>query len=320
MNSIIIGIDVSKETFDAAVLINNKVQTRKFNNNSEGFNKLVTWLKSRGIGHVCMEATGIYWKSLAKYLYDYGYKVSVVNPARIKGFAISKLSRTKTDKADSVLIADFCEAMKPEAWYPQPLYIQELQQLVNRLNVLINHKTQETNRLEGASKAIANNIQMHIEFLETQVKEIEQLINSHIKNNKDLHDKAMLLESIPGVGAKTQAIVLAFFADIEKFSSAKQVVAFVGLNPKHRQSGSSVRGVSRISRTGNSDLRKAFYMPAMSALRYNCIIKQFSQRLSDSGKPKMLILIASMRKLLHIIYGVLKHNSPFNPNVSIIQK
>ncbi|SPM44406.1 IS110 family transposase [Orientia tsutsugamushi] len=199
MNSIIVGIDVSKETFDAAVLINNKVQTRKFNNNSEGFNKLVTWLKSRGTGHVCMEATGIYWKNLAKYLYDYGYKVSVVNPASIKGFAMSKLSRTKTDKADSVLIADFCKAMKPEAWYPQPLYIQELQQLVNRLNVLIKHKTQETNRLEGASKAIANNIQMHIEFLETQIKEIEQLINDHIKNNKDLHNKAMLLESIPGI-------------------------------------------------------------------------------------------------------------------------
>ncbi|WP_371220766.1 IS110-like element ISOt5 family transposase [Orientia tsutsugamushi] len=320
MNSIIVGIDVSKETFDAAVLINNKVQTRKFNNNSEGFNKLVTWLKSRGSGHVCMEATGIYWKNLAKYLYDYGYKVSVVNPARIKGFAMSKLSRTKTDKADSVLIADFCKAMKPEAWYPQPLYIQELQQLVNRLNVLIKHKTQETNRLEGASKAIANNIQMHIEFLETQIKEIEQLINDHIKNNKDLHNKAMLLESIPGIGAKTQAVVLAFLADIEKFSSAKQVVAFVGLNPKHRQSGSSVRGASRISRTGNSDLRKSFYMPAMSALRHNCIIKQFSQRLSDTGKPKMLILIAAMRKLLHIIYGVLKHNSPFNPNVLINQK
>ncbi|SPM45831.1 IS110 family transposase [Orientia tsutsugamushi] len=319
MNSIIVGIDVSKETFDAAVLINNKVQTRKFNNNSEGFNKLVTWLKSRGTGHVCMEATGIYWKNLAKYLYDYGYKVSVVNPASIKGFAMSKLSRTKTDKADSVLIADFCKAMKPEAWYPQPLYIQELQQLVNRLNVLIKHKTQETNRLEGASKAIANNIQMHIEFLETQIKEIEQLINDHIKNNKDLHNKAMLLESIPG-GAKTQAVVLAFLADIEKFSSAKQVVAFVGLNPKHRQSGSSVRGASRISRTGNSDLRKSFYMPAMSALRHNCIIKQFSQRLSDTGKPKMLILIAAMRKLLHIIYGVLKHNSPFNPNVLINQK
>ncbi|KJV75030.1 transposase family protein [Orientia tsutsugamushi str. TA763] len=219
MNSIIVGIDVSKETFDAAVLINNKVQTRKFNNNSEGFNKLVTWLKSRGTGHVCMEATGIYWKNLAKYLYDYGYKVSVVNPARIKGFAMSKLSRTKTDKADSVLIADFCKAMKPEAWYPQPLYIQELQQLVNRLNVLIKHKTQETNRLEGASKAIANNIQMHIEFLETQIKEIEQLINDHIKNNKDLHNKAMLLESIPGIGAKTQACSSCFFSKIlRKFS------------------------------------------------------------------------------------------------------
>ncbi|CAM79185.1 transposase and inactivated derivative [Orientia tsutsugamushi str. Boryong] len=183
--------------------------------------------------------------------------------------------------------------MKPEAWHPRPHYIQELQQLVNRLNVLIKHKTQETNRLEGMSKAIANNIQMHIEFLETQIKEIEQLINDHIKNNKDLHNKAMLLESIPGIGAKIQAVVLAFLANIEKFSSAKQVVAFVGLNPKkHRQSGSSVRGASRISRTGNSDLRRSFYMPAMSALRHNCIIKQFSQRLClILANPKCLSLL-----------------------------
>ncbi|SPR04791.1 IS110 family transposase [Orientia tsutsugamushi] len=103
----------------------NKVQTRKFNNSSEGFNKLVTWLKSIGPGHVCIEATGIYWKNLAKYLYDYGYKVSVVNPARIKGFAMSKLSHTKTDKADSVLIANFCKAMKPEAWYPQHIIFKD---------------------------------------------------------------------------------------------------------------------------------------------------------------------------------------------------
>ncbi|SPR10585.1 IS110 family transposase [Orientia tsutsugamushi] len=172
MNSIIVGIEVSKETFDAAMLINNKVQTRKFNNTSEWFNKLVTRLKSKGTEHVCMEATGIYWKGLAKYLYDYGYKVSVVNSVRIKGFAMSKLSRTKTDKADSVLIADFCEAIKPEAWYRQPPYIQELQQLINRMNVLIKHKTQETNRLEETSKAIANNIQVHIEFFEHKLKKL----------------------------------------------------------------------------------------------------------------------------------------------------
>ena len=102
---------------------------------------------------------------------------------------------------------------------------------------------------------------------------------------------------------------------VEKFDSAKQVAAFVGLNPKPRQSGSSVRGVERISKTGDADLRKAFYMPAVVSLRFNPIIKDFAERLSSAGKSKMVIVIAAMRKLLHIIYGVLKNDMPFNENI-----
>lgn len=112
-------------------------------------------------------------------------------------------------------------------------------------------------------------------------------------------------------------MILSFLA-IENFDSAKQVTAFIGLNPKPRQSGSSVKGVSRISKTGDADLRKAFYMPAVPPIRFNPIIKDFVERLSSMGKSKMVIVIAGMRKLLHIIYGVLKKQAPFNQNIKTI--
>jgi len=110
MDSIILGIDISKKTFDAALLLNNKIKTKKFNNNLKGFVLLSQWLnlKETDAVHVCVEATGGYEEALAQYLYDNNFKVSIVNPARVKGFAQSKLCRVKTDKADSELIAQFC--------------------------------------------------------------------------------------------------------------------------------------------------------------------------------------------------------------------
>ena len=319
MNNIILGIDISKLTFDLALLNDDKVKTKKFTNTSKGFSELKQWLKNNEIDsvHACMEATGGYESKLAQYLYDNNFKVSVINPARIKGFSMSKLSRVKTDKADSELIAQFCQAMQPDLWKPTPLNIQELQQWVRRLDSLIANKNQENNRLDGASEVVAINISTHIEFLDKQIQEVEELISNNIKGHQDLNDKSKLLNSIPGIGEKTIAIILAFLT-VENFDSAKQVVAFVGLNPKPKQSGSSVLGAGRISKTGDADLRKAFYMPAIVSLRFNPIIKGFAERLSSVGKAKMIVVIAAMRKLLHIIYGVLKNKTPFNKNVKTI--
>jgi transposase len=319
MKSIILGIDISKATFDVALLNDNKVKTKKFSNTSKGFCELKQWLQNKGIdnAHACMEATGGYERSLAQYLYDNSFKVSVVNPARIKGFSMSKLSRVKTDKADCELIAHFCQAMQLDLWQPTSLHIEELQQWVRRLDSLIINKNQENNRLDGASGAVAINIRTHIEFLNRQIKEVKRLISNHITTHKDLSDKSKLLASIPGIGEKTIEVILAFLT-VENFDSAKQIAAFVGLNPKPRQSGSSIHGVSRISKTGDSNLRKAFYMPAVVSIRFNPIIKDFAERLSGTGKSKMVVVIAAMRKLLHIIYGVLKNKTPFDKNIKTI--
>jgi transposase len=185
------------------------------------------------------------------------------------------------------------------------------------LDSLIANKNQENNRLDGASEVVAINISTHIEFLEKQIQEVEELISNNIKGHQDLNDKSKLLNSIPGIGEKTIAVILAFLT-VENFDSAKQVAAFVGLNPRPKQSGSSVLGVGRISKMGDADLRKAFYMPAVVSIKFNPIIKDFAKRLSDSGKTKMVVLIAAMRKLLHIIYGVLKNKTTFNKNIKTI--
>jgi len=318
MYSSFLGIDVSKATFDVAFLINNKIRTKKFNNNPRGFFELMKWLQNKEINsmHACMEATGGYEKKLARCLYDNNIKVSIVNLARIKGFSISKLCRVKTDKADCELIAYFCQAMQPDLWQPTPLHIDELQQLVKRLDALVANKNQETNRLlkETNSKVIES-LRIHVEFLNKQISEIKKLISIHIKQHKDLSDKENLLASIPGVGERTRSVILGFL-NMDNFTSAKQLAAFVGINPKIKQSGSSVYGTGRISKTGDSAFRKAFYMPAVVATKANPMVKEFAERLSNRGKSRMVVVIAAMRKLLHIIFGVLKNKTCFNPDIT----
>lgn len=213
---------------------------------------------------------GFLWVKVSSIPYNNNFKVSVVNPARIKGFARSKLCRVKID---SKLIAYFCQAMNPKSWKPTPLHVLELQELVNHLDSLIASKNQETNRLEkGLSSLIEANVKAHITFLNQQIKEVEKMIADHIKKHKDLSDKGTLLASISGIGEKTIAIVLAFLSNLEDFDSVKQIVAFVGLNPKPRQSGTSIRGSGRISKTGDSGLRKSFFMPVLTSIKYNSII------------------------------------------------
>lgn len=311
----ILGIDISKKKFDIALLRDNKIKNKYFTNDLDGFKELLSWLSNNKVDHLhaCMESTSTYGEPLAEFLFDNQYKVSIVNPARIKGFAKSELSRTKTDKSDASLIARFCAAMNPEDWTPLPINLRELRDLTRRLDAVIEMQQQEDNRLHSATAATKEQIEAHIVYLEHQMKEIKSKIKEYIDNDPDLKQKKDLLNSIPGIGEKTISVILSEFADISRFKSAKHLASFLGIAPKHFQSGHSVRGRSCMSKIGNSNLRKAFFMPAMVALKYNPIFMEFKERLLKSGKSKMLIVGAAMRKLIHIIYGVLKSNRPFDP-------
>jgi len=263
-----------------------------------------------------MEATGQYGDGVAEYLYQHGQQVSVVNPARIKHYGNSQLRRNKTDKADAELIADFCESQNPALWSPPPAEFKDLQALVRRLEDLMTARQQEANRLQagGTTASVIDDLNEHLAFLDQQILKIKNLIQEHIDNHPDLRRQRELLESIPGIGRLTAAKILGEVRSIQEFESARQLAAYAGLTPEHKRSGTSVHKKPRLSKKGNTNLRKALYMPAISAKHHNPIVAAFCKRLSESGLCPMEVIAAAMRKLLHIVFGVLKHGRPFEPN------
>jgi len=314
----ILGIDISKRHFDVALmLLNNKQKHKKFSNDPKGFEALKSWLLQFDIDrlHACMEATNIYGNKLAEYLYDLDYEVSIVNPISIKGFAQSELNRTKTDKQDASLIARFCVAMSPRLWEPEPQNVRILKALVHRVDALVDMRQQEVNRLDVAEAIVANDIQQHIELLTKQIELLRKTIQQHIDDDPDLKAQKELLLSIPGVGEKTIAVLLSNFANVQRFGSAKKMASFCGVTPRICDSGSSINKYRRMSKTGAAYIRKALFFPAMVALRYNPILQELQRRLLKAGKPKMVIIGAAMRKLVHLIYGVLTSKQPFNPEM-----
>lgn len=312
----ILGIDISKKHFDVALLLpSGKRKNKKFSNNPEGFQALSAWLEVFEIDslHACLEATNTYGHLLAEFLYDLGFDVSLVNPARIKGFAQGELLRTKTDKQDASLIARFCQSMSPSLWIPEPKKVRELKALVRRLDALIEMHQQEVNRLDVADKVVLEDIEGHIGLLSERIDQVRDMIRRHIDDDPDLREQKKLLLSIPGIGEKTVAAILSYFATVERFSSAKKLASFCGVAPREIQSGTSINRYGRMSKVGPAQLRKALFFPAMVALRHNPALMELGSRLSKAGKPKMVIIGAAMRKLIHIIYGVLKNRVPFSP-------
>ena len=316
MTPTFLGIDISKKDFHVFLLKEERgSKPKKFTNNTEGFESLNHWLKKQGVEelHACMEATSIYGDALAEFLYEAGYQVSVVNPARIKGFAKSELLRTKTDSVDAALIARFCAAIKPSFWKPTPFEVKELQALLRRLESLTQMYQQEENRLETATVSVAKLTRAHLEYIKEQQAEIKKMISDHFDQHPHLKQQRELLTSIPGIGEQTAAVLLAEVGRIEDYKNARQLAAYAGLTPCERSSGTSVHGKTRLSCTGNVRLRKALYMPAVVAMRCNPLLKAMTERLLGRGKVKMQVIGALMRKLVHLAFGILKSQKPFDP-------
>ena len=313
-----LGLDVSKLKFNACLLrAGGKLRHKVFPNDTAGFSQLSDWLSKQGVKqvHACLEATGTYGDSLATHLHGRGHVVSVVNPAAIKAYAQSHLSRTKTDRVDAALIASFCGERRPPAWHPPAPEVRGLQALVRRLEALIEMRVIEENRLSagGGVAAVRASVEEHIAYLAEQIKKTEALIRAHIESHPGLQRQSELLDTIPGIAETTAAVLSAEVPDILQYKSARQVAAFAGLVPRERQSGSSVRGRVRLSKIGNSRLRKALYFPAITALRCSPFFQRWAEGLRQRGKSKMAVIGAAMRKLIHLAYGVLKTGRPFDP-------
>ncbi len=315
----VLGIDVAKAKLDVALqLADGKVRSKVVENHHEGFMALADWIAKHHRAaeqklHVCMEATGVYWEAVAEYLADQGHTVSVVNPAQIKAFAGSQLVRTKTDKVDARLIAAYCATHRPLAWVAPRANMRELRALIARRDALGAMLTQEKNRLPVTRPSVRANILGHLRYLEQAMAQIEAAIGQRIDDDPDLKQQYALLDSVPGLGEKTIPLLLSHYGGGDRFDCAKQAVAFAGLDPRQHESGSSVRGKTRLSKVGHTNIRRALYMPAMVVMTKTKWGKVFAKRLAGNHKPPMVIIGALMRKIVMIAYSILKSNKPFNP-------
>lgn len=312
-----LGIDISKDTFHVALLKGEKAcKYRQFTNNAEGFTQLGQWLEQQGVEqvHGCLEATSIYGHALAIHLHQQGHRVSIVNPMRINGYAKSQLARTKCDRADAKLIAHFCRDLKPAPWQPSEAEVMTLQAYTRRLDALEQMLTQEKNRLHITPEELQVDIEAHLAFLKEQVKTVKKRLLEHIQGHDPLQVQHDLLTTIVGVGADTAARVLAEIGSIKHFDSARQLAAFAGLTPQEHESGTSVKGKTRLCKIGNRRLRKALYFPALNLLQRCPQAQVFRDRLLAAGKSKMQVVGALMHKLIRVIYGVLKSGQPFDPD------
>jgi len=322
MSEPVIGIDVSKATLDITIMRFDKLRHHQVANSAEGWRALIKWLRQQKIerGHTCLEATGRFSLGVAIALHDAGHVVSLINPAKIKDFSRSKLGRNKTDKVDSATIYDYGATFDPPAWSPPSPALRRLCELRTMRDGFMASRVEWQNRAgSGVADPTATKLaEATITHLEQQIEAADQAIKETIDGEEELRKKKDLLLSIDGVGETLAAVILAELPGRDVISTGAQAVAYAGLNPSQFQSGSSINRPTRISKIGNATLRAALFMPAMVAMRYNEAVAALATRLRAKGKLKgKQIVVAAMRKLLVICFGVLKTKKPFDAKIAM---
>ena len=309
----VIGLDVSKDTIDATLItVKGEQDYIKISNDTEGFENLINWIKTKRIRKIAisMEATGIYYEQAAEYLSAL-YTIFVINPLKIKEYAKSQFSNTKTDKADSKLIADYTKRHLDKLKSFRPSENPTLYKLINLLQQLKQQKHESQNRLHAVKDPfIRSTHESIILLLSKKIDETSKRIDGMIKQQKSLNAEYQNLQTIPAIGKDTAAILLRHLTD-KTFETANQFVSFAGLSPKIEQSGISVNKKGRLSRYGHRQLKRALFMPALVAYRMNAF-PQLVRNLEAAKKPKMIIIVALMRKLAKIAFYIHKTKKPFD--------
>ncbi len=320
----ILGIDIAKDKFDVNLRLLQSDQPRweaSFSNNAKGFKALHQWVAKHrprccGAVHACLESTSRYGDALAQFLHQEDYQVSLVNPRRTRHYADSQLTRTVNDTVDARLIADFCASQREtlSRWEPLSPEHRQLRDLTRARQALVDNRERFANMLETASGLARKTFLKQVRHLERQVQALDKAIQQFVRLVPHLHQQVELADSIPAVGPLTAATVIAELPPMAQIQQAAQAVALFGLDPIHKTSGTSVKTPARMSRMGSWRGRRALYMPAVVALRANPIIRHLAQRLEQKGRSGKYIVVAAMRKLLRLIYGVIKQGRPFDPN------
>jgi transposase len=304
-----VGIDVAKHSLDVCLL--NEEQCFTIPNDAAGFRQLLNKLPAAGSCLVVIEATGGYQQRVVGALVSAGHRVAVVNPRQVRDFARGLGILAKTDRLDARVIARFGQHAGPRPVEIGSEKQAELRELVTRRRQLIELRTAERNRLETtATKIVRKNIRHLIEQLDRQIRQLEEAIGQLVENEPELASKAALLETVPGVGPVTITSLLVDLPELGRLNR-QQVAALVGLAPFNRDSG-KFHG-RRAIWGGRASVRSVLYMAALTARRFNPLIRSFAQRLEATGKPFKVVLTACMRKLLVILNTMIKNSLPWNP-------
>jgi transposase len=313
---VILGIDISKHKFDTTLRLGGGSLRQRFANDVAGFAALAAWLRQHRLTqlHAALESTSRYGLALARFLQDQGFTVSILNPRALHHYARSKFQRSKHDRLDADLIAEYLEKESAPAWTPAPAAQTQLQELSRLLQARKLDLGRERNRLESLpqSRPARVALQRFVRLLEKEIARLEAQLLASLKADPQLLGDWKLLLSIPGVGELSAALIL---AELPRYlQNARAAAAYAGLTPTRYQSGTLDR-TQGLSPLGNRRLRRALYFPAITAVRgHNAPIAAKAQRLRAQGKTEMCILGAAMHQLLRQAWGILKHQKPFDPN------
>lgn len=328
-----IGIDISKATFTACACTRNDQkdhsfsEIKKFNNDATGYNQLLRWVK--GLVEAgeellfLMEATGVYYESLAHHLFKIKKKVVVVLPNTSKHYFCSLNIKTKTDEIDARILSRFGIERVHRFWEPPRPILLQLRNLTRYHVQLLEQKTALSNikhskeASHDVQKFILQSNHKLIKQIDKQIQEIKAEIEKLLTSESELNQKVQQVMTIKGIGLITVATIIAETLGFEHFQRAKQVVSYAGYDVVQRESGTSIKGKTRISKKGNRYIRNALYFPAMVATRFNPDIKATYMRIIIKKPSKMIGQVAIQRKLLVLIYTLWKNNTAFIPDYKV---
>ena len=315
----IYGVDISKDVFDVQ---NSKGDYFQLSNDEKGFKNFVKKLSKSDL--VVMEATGYYHYCLAQHLYQQGYQVSVVNPLSVKRFIQMKLSKIKTDKSDAKAICEYAMVNEVPLYTAKDKSQAECLQLIRLIAIYIKQSTALKNKIHGEktlgipSKVVYHSLNRSLKSVGKEIKVLEVRLTELVKDHQQ--SQLTLLKSIPGMGVKTAIMLIVMTDGFNRFENAKQLCSYAGITPIIRESGSSVRGRSRISKMGNQKLRNLLFLCSFSACKYNKSCKELYDRIVAKGKSKKLALIAVCNKLLKQAFAIAKSGRPYDENfVSVLK-
>lgn len=321
MGILTIGIDISKEKFDVCLENQDQQQNHKtFMNTQAGFKKLAALFEEHQVT-ACLEATGVYGENLCQFLHDQGVRVFLINPAQIKYYAKSMMKRSKTDKIDAAVIMQFIKLHNDRLtpWQPRSAQYNQLQSLYRCLKtfkldrIRVQGCIEACSSTDRAGKSDALQFyEEHMKHLDHQIEKLQAQLEKIIETCAELKTHYQNLQTIPGVGRLSAVGILAEIPDIRGFDHVKQIVAYAGLNPLIKQSGSSVNGNGHISKQGSKDLRNVLYMSALVGKNACKVYRPFVDRLKEKGKKPKVIVVALMHKILRIVFTILRKGIPFH--------